>query len=273
MKESSSKTERFLNQSPTVIMKYFLIFALGSIALFFLISLFLPHNEQVQITPVGTTKSLSSPSVAFELTNASYNPETGYAELIFLLEAPLSSVQQSYQATARYDSDPNQILKATVVRPDLETLVVKIPSLPKTWDYLTVTLGIASEQNNAAKVTFRVTKNEMFCSGNVAEKSEEEYEKIGIENELIALQNDNETEQKNVDERVQKIFVLQQEIEELQQESAYQIDSEKDETNAVISSKQNEISNAQTEIAKSEDRIHENNMKMEKLSQRKETLG
>ncbi len=271
-------------------MKSYRTFLIVFIALFVIFctsKLWMPDTGNVTSTEIGTTISTSS-YISLTLRDWQYNPKTGYMETTFDVDESSYIYSSSLQFIVRLFSDNSQTtpLDCSIAYADENTLICSMENLPKGWQVLSLRIGdntadlkvatagtLSSEASSQTTTSKDETPARFNCDARTVSqntalepKTESAYAMQSILRHIQA-QKDQITEYQNqINANNDTIQSLQNDIAGIRQDQVYQLDSERAQSDSLISDKEKQITTLQTKNEEYQDDIDACNEKIEMLN-------
>lgn len=268
--------------------RIFLVVFIALLLLFCTSKLWLPEDTKITNTMFGTKHSTSD-AISLVLNDWQYNPTSNYMEAAFDVQQKNYIYSNSLRFTAELYSDNSQRtpLDCKVAYSDEDTLILQIRDLPPGWEILSLRIGDnslelktaatgdlnASSSSNPFAAQADKTPAHFNCdvravkmNTSLSPKAELDYAVDSISNH-IGQQNGQITAYRaQVAANLDTISMLENDIEGIKKEQPYQMDSELDDSNAMLQDKEKQIANLREKNQTYEESIADCKQKIQKLN-------
>lgn len=208
------------------------------------------------------------------LTRWQYVPEDRVMEAEFMINDKTLSGESEYTYVAQ--TNAGRSLKTEVVSYNAEYAVIRITNVPKRWGEISIhmiTEKEEQEENSKSKevtAKFYTNKKSVEIVKELPKKDVAEYYQQHIDNLITHQEELIEKYQEEIQKNDKKQIERAEKILELQSEMIYLTDTEKSDTENLITQAKKEICNFEEEKDELLEDIKECNDKIEKLKQKKE---
>ncbi|MBO1627970.1 hypothetical protein [Bacillus arachidis] len=229
---------------------------------FFTSKLYVPYEEPVYHTELKKSVALLG-NRTMTIEKRAYDPASHTIEMFLHVEG---GDGEKYQFQAQEKANPNLQLPVKVVYQDDENMVVQVKELSPKWQAVAldvfeknnqdVTLETNKEENGTSKEDKKQTFLKSFFSDQkkteieegIAQKSKGSYAKVFIGMEQKILKDKVKQYDEVMKQEISKQTEWQKQITEWKNDSKYQTETEKMETDAKINSKETNISQSKEKV-------------------------
>lgn len=229
---------------------------------FFTSKLYVPYEEPVYHTELKKSVALLG-NRTMTIEKRAYDPASHTIEMFLHVEG---GDGEKYQFQAQEKANPNLQLPVKVVYQDDENMVVQVKELSPKWQAVAldvfeknnqdVTLETNKEENGTSKEDEKQTFLKSFFSDQkkteieegISQKSKGSYAKVFIGMEQKILKDKVKQYDEVMKQEISKQTEWQKQITEWKNDSKYQTETEKMETDAKINSKETNISQSKEKV-------------------------
>lgn len=250
--------------------RFFIIifFFVGGYAFFFSSTYWMPASADASyLTKIGATNLWEDREVTINRWQ--------YSKKQRLMEIDLDVSNKSYDGINKYKFSAmdlkGNILKCEVIIEEDNWIVLRIEDIPKKWSDVSLRMEMPDGTGDRLKLYTNIVDVERVAELKSMDRNGYMAQRFNIE--ISNMQNDVETDYKQINTLKNEIAEVQKEIERISKEKLYQTEKEQIESDSLIAEANSTITSKQKEIQELMADIDEINKRIEMKNREKNDLG